>query len=900
VNGAWRRQLQTLLDTNGFPFTFVGRQASTAIVGFTKRQHEGYCGAVIAPPGIFPAHQYSASLNYLQKVVPDALTNAIPDVLLILIGANDIGNARNPLLVATNHMATLLDQIFSSAPNVHVILAKITRQDNYGSPANAANIPIYNAALQALVKQRRALGQKVYLADLYSVVPYALFPDGLHPNSTGLALMAQEWLTRIQSITSRPDLFTTVFIDAGATWKYNDSGQDLGTNWTQPNYNDSAWSNGVARLGYGDSVAATTVSFGPQATNKYITTYFRRSFVVPEADVGTFTNLNLRIAQSDGAVVWLNGQEIYRTNLPAGPITYTNKAQSTISYFPRYVFTATNLPMNLSPGTNWIAAEVHLAAPTSSVMGFDLELIGIGRPPIIGSFQLFTPTNANEGDGVLIGQGNVIVSPAPTNDLTINLTSSDTSEATVPASVMILAGQTNATFDVTIIDDSVLDGNQLTFITASAPSYAGAQTILTVHDNDTATLLVRLPTNAVESAGVLAGGGSVSIGSAVAANFTVSLSSSDTSKLIVPATTVISAGNTSATFNVTLVDNTIVEGTKSAGVTAHVATWTDGFASMNILDDDPMPDHFGWSVVPSPQIIGEPFPVTVTARDAANQLVDYRLSVMLSALAAHNAPVGSNTLLNSPSPQQSLTEAVEYVLGYSFTPSANLKVTHVRHYFGDKVLIWTADGRLLASQNVASVPGTWLETALPAPLVLPAGGTYVVTAHENGTEYFWSENLPAAFADGTINQSAWDYGEVFPARADAVQWYFVDLKYDTNVDSVPVTPVATGNFTNGVWSGYIAVLQAATNVILQASAGLGHSGASAPFTVLGTPKLAIASSSNSVVLSWPAAASSFHLEEAVTLSGWNTSSVTPTIVGDRYNVTNALDSNARFYRLRAP
>ena len=47
VNGAWRQPLQALLETNAFPFTFVGRQSSTTNFsnpGFTKRNHEGYCG----------------------------------------------------------------------------------------------------------------------------------------------------------------------------------------------------------------------------------------------------------------------------------------------------------------------------------------------------------------------------------------------------------------------------------------------------------------------------------------------------------------------------------------------------------------------------------------------------------------------------------------------------------------------------------------------------------------------------------------------------------------------------------------------------------------------------------------------------------------------------------------
>ena len=319
---------------------------------------------------------------------------------------------------------------------------------------------------------------------------------------------------------------------------------------------------------------------------------------------------------------------------------------------------------------------------------------------------------------------------------------------------------------------------------------------------------------------------------------------------------------------------------------------------MTILNDD-LPDHFAWSAVPSPQLIGEPFPVTITAQDGANNTLDYRLPVTLSALIAGNA-TGTNTILNSPSPEQSLRDGFEKVLGYSFTPGTNLKVTHVRHYFGDKVSIWADSGRLLVSQNVVSVPGTWVDTPLPAPLLLPAGGTCRIAVHENDEEYFWSQDLPATFPDGTINQSFWDYGDVFPTRGNAAYWYFVDLRYATDVVSVPVNPGATANFSSGTWSGNLAVLQAGTNVMLQASAGAGSSGASVPFNVLGTPKLAIAAFGNSVVLSWPAAAAGFNLQQASTLSNWTDVPGTPAVVGDRYNVTNTLGADPSYFRLRKP
>jgi GDSL-like Lipase/Acylhydrolase family len=380
ISGAWRAPLQPLLVTNGFPFTYVGRQFTGGSL-----KHEGYCGAVVAPPGVFPAHQYSDLNNYLQKIVPDAwaITNNRSDVMLILIGANDIGRGRDPYQVATNDMATLLGIIFSNAPNVHVGLAKICTLQNgsvggmvYG--AYAPNVPVFNALLQKLVNQRRALGQNVFLADMFSAVDFntMFMPDHVHPNSPGVQAIAQEWLARLHTITVRTGLVNSVLISGGATWKYNDTGQDLGTNWTQTAYDDSSWSNGIARLGYGDPATATTVSFGSQFNNKFVTTYFRRSFVVPWN--AAITNLNLRVARADGVVVYLNGQEIYRTNLPAGPVTYTNLASSAMTIYNRHIFYPINLPVNLPTGTNCIAAEVHLSSGSATAMGFDLELIGSG------------------------------------------------------------------------------------------------------------------------------------------------------------------------------------------------------------------------------------------------------------------------------------------------------------------------------------------------------------------------------------------------------------------------------------------------------------------------------------------------------------------------------------------
>jgi lysophospholipase L1-like esterase len=404
INGAWRSYLQPLLQTNGYTLTNLGRWISTTTPTFTLTRHEGMDGAVIAYPGLSPAHGYPASSNYALLSLAHALTNVTPDLFLIDLGVNDMGRGRNPYFVATNDMAALLDMIFTKAPAANIIVGKPTSITyasilsylNYGT-----NMPIFCAALQSLVNARRAQGQKVFVADLFSAVssPGMMKSDGTHPNTTGVRAMADEWLFRIAAITVRTDRVVTPFIAGGSNWKYSDQGLDLGTNWSQPQYDDSAWAEGPARLGYNTPGVGTTVSFGPNSPNKYITTYFRRAFVAP-ANV-LYTNLNLRLNRVDGAIVWLNGQEIFRTNLPSGPIASLDRATTAVvgdamsTYFPA------NVPIaGLPAGTNVVAVEIHRFSPSQASLSFDLELFGAGggAPRLAASragadFTVRWPTN---------------------------------------------------------------------------------------------------------------------------------------------------------------------------------------------------------------------------------------------------------------------------------------------------------------------------------------------------------------------------------------------------------------------------------------------------------------------------------------------------------------------------
>ncbi len=172
----------------------------------------------------------------------------------------------------------------------------------------------------------------------------------------------------------------TTLVARGASWKYLDNGSNQNTGWIAPAFNDSAWTSGNAQLGYGDGDETTVVSFGADANNKYITTYFRKSFTV--TNPADFSNLTLDILRDDGAVVYLNGTEVYRTNLPAGAIGYQTLAPTAIGGVDETTFLQTTVSQSLLvAGNNVLAVEIHQANATSSDISFDFDLIGQPAAP---------------------------------------------------------------------------------------------------------------------------------------------------------------------------------------------------------------------------------------------------------------------------------------------------------------------------------------------------------------------------------------------------------------------------------------------------------------------------------------------------------------------------------------
>jgi hypothetical protein len=200
---------------------------------------------------------------------------------------------------------------------------------------------------------------------------------------------------------TRPVTSTTSLLPVNASWRYEQSGADLGATWTQINFDDGAWENGqgllaVETCGCLPEPIRTTLTLG--RTNYY----FRTRFDYP-GDPTTAT-LRLRHVIDDGAVVYLNGAEVWRIGMPAGPIAHTTFAARSIDNagyegpFP--------IPSGaLVRGINVLAVEVHQNSGASSDITFGLELTeshtdgasGMAAPAAtpLAFNELESATNAN-------------------------------------------------------------------------------------------------------------------------------------------------------------------------------------------------------------------------------------------------------------------------------------------------------------------------------------------------------------------------------------------------------------------------------------------------------------------------------------------------------------------------
>ena len=166
-------------------------------------------------------------------------------------------------------------------------------------------------------------------------------------------------------------------VSRNAAWKYLDNGTFPGAGWTGIEFDDGAWKSGYAEFGYGDGDEITTVEYGNDDNNKHITTYFRKTFSVSASDLDAQYFI-LELLKDDGALVYLNGNEMLRANMPHGVTNSQSLAFSTMNGDEESRFLVYPLGKELlHSGENILAVEIHQDKGSSSDLSFNLGLTAL-------------------------------------------------------------------------------------------------------------------------------------------------------------------------------------------------------------------------------------------------------------------------------------------------------------------------------------------------------------------------------------------------------------------------------------------------------------------------------------------------------------------------------------------
>ncbi|HVY37134.1 MAG TPA: SGNH/GDSL hydrolase family protein, partial [Polyangia bacterium] len=192
TGGGYRVDLFSAAVAAGKSITFVGSQASgpTTVAGkpFPKG-NEGHSG--------YSIDDSSKTSGISGAITDDAIRNDRPNIILLMIGTNDMHDALD-VGNAPTRLGRLMDEILADAPGALLVVATII-------PANGSqNTPTqtYNAALPALIQARAGKGKHVIGVDMYAAMKSwstTLYKDSEHPNDAGYSIMANVWFGAIRS-----------------------------------------------------------------------------------------------------------------------------------------------------------------------------------------------------------------------------------------------------------------------------------------------------------------------------------------------------------------------------------------------------------------------------------------------------------------------------------------------------------------------------------------------------------------------------------------------------------------------------------------------------------------------------------------------------------------------------
>ena len=137
------------------------------------------------------------------------LATVKPNIILIMLGTNDIGVEDVDVENAPDRLANYIDQIYNQPEvgNPSIFVASIP--PNRRSARETTDVIDFNTTVPGIVSAQQALGRDVNFVDQFTPLndnfDTAFRPDRLHPNATGNVILAQQWFNSIAAAASEPE-----------------------------------------------------------------------------------------------------------------------------------------------------------------------------------------------------------------------------------------------------------------------------------------------------------------------------------------------------------------------------------------------------------------------------------------------------------------------------------------------------------------------------------------------------------------------------------------------------------------------------------------------------------------------------------------------------------------------
>ena len=182
-----------------------------------------------------------------------------------------------------------------------------------------------------------------------------------------LTIIDDEYLgnnTLSTTITVIEEVGPLVF-DEGSPWRFWDNATDPGADWNTEGFDDTDWPVGYSQFGFGEGDESTLLTDG------LISYYFRKRINVVDPD--ELDALYLHLVHDDGAIVYVNGEEVLRTELiPLGVINHSTEARQRINAsIQNDFFTYKIDPSYFVEGDNIIAISIRNRSAADEDVSFD-------------------------------------------------------------------------------------------------------------------------------------------------------------------------------------------------------------------------------------------------------------------------------------------------------------------------------------------------------------------------------------------------------------------------------------------------------------------------------------------------------------------------------------------------